>query len=93
MLSKAIYTSLQTGCKADWYIHDNVDKCIEEWKIKNPRKNDILAKGWFAEIGDYNKMADFNWNAWEGGIVSGPYLTREEAIKAAEEEIKNRDNK
>lgn len=79
-------TSLACGCKTDWYIHDNVDACLDADLGDKPRtKNNIMwAKAYFAEIGWHDKYADYISNSWVGQLVSGPYPTEQEALTAAE---------
>lgn len=86
---KATRTTLKCGSATDWYIHENVDACLEtDYGVSASEVTDkqrLWAKGWFAEIGWNDAYADFRSNSWEGSIVSGPYPTQEEALTMARE--------
>lgn len=89
MLPSTTRTSISCGCKADWYLHDNVDACLYA-ELGEPPYTDnqvMWAKAWFAEIGWYDQYADYMSNSWTSQIVSGPYPTEEEAYAAAEDYI------
>lgn len=89
MLPNATHTSLSCGCQTDWYDHGNVDACLLADLGEPPYtdKQVLWAKAWFAEIGWYDKYADYMSNAWTGQIVAGPFATEQEAYYAAEDYI------
>lgn len=90
---KATKTTLRCGSATDWYIHDNVEACIDADLNGRPHteQNIKWAQGWFAEIGWNDAYADFSSDSWNGQIVSGPYPTMQEAYNAAKE-IANEEN-
>lgn len=92
---KATRTSVSCGCKAEWYIPENVEACyVAAYDTPEPTEyQKMWCKAWFAEIGWYDKYADYMSNSWVSQLVSGPYATEEEALAAAKElcEKKNKE--
>lgn len=84
---KAILSSIDLGCKSSTYIHDNRNACIENYRATHPNCREQECKAWFSEVGTFNQMADFRSNSWDGCVVAGPFITKEEALEAAEQWI------
>lgn len=76
---------IRTGSKADYYRSENVAEIVKHGE-KRLIGNKYWAYGWYATVewNDHDEMRDYGASSKASRIVSGPYLTREEAIDAAE---------
>ena len=81
----ATLSSLQWGCRADWYIPDNVDACKENVPWEQIGRK-MWPRGWFAVVNfvNYDESRDFGVNEKGSRVVAGPFATEAEALSVAE---------